>query len=213
MKSNYLLLLLTSVFFWSCTKNKSGEQDKKPVENEFEMQTYFPKTLGSYWIYRTEFKNPEGNLTMTTFDSVYVVGDTFYRGHSYTMYQTASPSNLSIFLSGWLADSSNFIIGPDGDLVFAPNDYQNILSVYNEFDTFTITRRMLPELEIASTLAGDFLCLVAQDEINFPNDNQRANIYYKEKRAEGVGLVSKEGGSFSGNTYVIRLARYYIAPE
>ncbi len=209
----HLIACMAALFvLLACKKETLEEKPKTVTPPPVQSTAYFPKTIGSYWIYETEATSPEGTLFSIRFDSVWVAGDTLIKGRNFTRHASSGTN----WLGGYFADSSNYIIEPSGRTSFGPLTHEGPLFTYTFDDLFSLTRTMLPETQIFSTLAGDFVCAAVKNQVKMHAQGEPTHLFF-EYRAENIGLISISSGSANGSGqitagYESNLVRYYIAP-
>ena len=113
MKS-ILVIFLTLLIYYSCTKTDSNPQTTVPVMTN----DYYPMAVGNYWVYEFVNKDPEGNIVgNSSIDSIKIVTDTLILEKLFYVFETNRPYPNTRFMRH---DSAGYIVDQHGDLKLLP---------------------------------------------------------------------------------------------
>jgi len=175
--------------------------------------SYFPMSVGSYWIYE-QYKIEQGMEEQATgvYDSIYVAKDTFINTNQYYILRSG-------FSDSWksiLRDSSGYLVNEQGKRLFKDNATGEVLykklSLNNDSDTIYMEKLIMEEpTTMIKVPAGTYSVVNAAFYQYFP----KALTTPKERMldymyAKNVGLVYRSYYDLdSGNKFSYQLLWYH----
>lgn len=183
--------------------------------------SYFPLTIGSFWIYQNLTIDPDGMETLREgADSIVISKDTIINNRLYYVFEG---SNYPFNGGEWgivdiLRDSMGYIVNPHGDIKLSFENFTDTLHVKTENHQdqllYTLSFKMEQEDVHVGVPAGSFQVinykgtLISAREIKGVPNPRYLNNYF----ASGVGNVLKTYYYLSSpNAIEKRLIRYHIA--
>ena len=118
-----IAILLTVSVLVACKKEEITyfDQEQQPTASYS-----FASTPGSYMVYRLHEIDSLGNdIVVGSIDTVFVYGDTVINGNTYTKMSNLYPSSYPQYIR----DSSGYIVGSGGNIVYA---YVNLGEIFTE---------------------------------------------------------------------------------
>jgi hypothetical protein len=160
------LLSILFVFLWSCNKDDDPTGSKD----------YFPLAVGNYWVYDHYSIDEDGVETkFPANDSLSITRDTVIRNQTYFVLE-----GIDFSTNEWkiveIRDSSNYLVDSNGKVLFARNDFENILStssIENKGEIIcTTTYKMEKVSENISVPAGSFEVLNFKGTVTVTNPSE-----------------------------------------
>lgn len=215
MKKIFSLLLIVTVFS-SCKKDKGEPKTDAPITSASSLSlTYFPMTIGSYWVYQNVRIDTLGNETITsTTDTVKLVGDTIINGNTYFVFNGSAWLNIPASMS-YYRDSSGYLVTPSGRAYFAQYALGTTLWTDSVPSYTTSYYKMKTGDSTITVPSGTYVSLVAQEWIYFTNHSYpwgspRIDQFFY---ADGIGKIKERNFFYGASDYFEgRLITYYIAP-
>jgi hypothetical protein len=204
-KSGFFLLALALL---GCSKSDSTTP---PSENTYTASSYYPLSVGNYWVYDLYEVDTNGVEAFIDTDSMYIEKDTILRGNRYFVKRTSRLNGVSI-----IRDSSDYLINRYGLRLFGPQDKSDTLDLlalpFNGADTTQLIHfQMNLQSRKVSLPAGNFNVLELIESVRFLSGSSTIRPY-SLYRAPNVGIVYSEG-SYSHNNPIrieYRLRRYFV---
>lgn len=210
---SFLLICILIVTISSCKK----EETPQPSNDSPYTSTYIQLKVGNYWIYESGIADSNGVVNNVSIDSFYIAKDTVINNKTYYIQTSLSaPFVISIF-----RDSSGYLLGTDGKILFSENNFTDVLrtdSVYISPTSNAIgygISKMANKDSVITVPAGTFSTRNFRTAfILFPPYNTQPNPRYSNTLyAHGVGRVLQTARSINGNIVVYqKLLRYHIQP-
>jgi hypothetical protein len=139
--------------------------------------TYTPMEIGRYWIYAHYQIDANGHaIPQSHTDSVIITGDTLINGSMYYVFEgTNYPWNSNQWqVISMLRDSSGYLVGIDGIIRFAQDNFTEVLAskteIYNGDTLYTLTYKMEVLPDWATVPAGSFEVLNYKGTVTMPRD-------------------------------------------
>lgn len=198
-------------FLFSCKKDEIP-QTCSPVVNE----SYFPLTVGSYWVYQWYRVDSLGDETvLNSIDTIRIVGDTIVGVNQYAIFEETNKFETPDIQRYYRRDSLGFLVDIDNNIFFSPSLSEDTIRV-SSGGFASIVYQMESSITNVDVLAGNFDCRNFRGTLTptgapIPVDWTEGflNNYY----SKGVGLVMENTFFFSqGPTVDLqrRLKEYYI---
>jgi hypothetical protein len=181
--------------------------------------SYYPLTIGNYWIYQSVKIDSIGNETVIpNIDSVIISRDTTIRNKQYFILEgTNSPFNPKWGIIAIYRDSSGYLVNNQGEIRFTENNFTDTLAyeveLNNQDTLYSLTYKMEASTNPVTVPAGTFNVLNFKGTVFTPReipgvDNPRyLNTYYAKK----VGKVLQSYFYLSSPRFIEkRLIRYKI---
>lgn len=218
MRKLFLLGLITLLIV-SCENNDPKPGIDEPVVTPD--HSYFPLTIGSFWVYQHLTINPDGIETLwEETDSIVVSKDTLINDRLYYVFEgTNYPFNGRDWgIVDILRDSMGYIVNQHGDVKLSFENFTDTLYVKTENHQdqllYTLSFKMEREDVQLGVPAGTFhvinykgTLISARESESVPNPRYLNNYF-----ASGVGNVLKTYYYLSSpNAIEKRLLRYHIA--
>jgi len=212
----YIVLSIILVSIISCKKeNPVSISSISDVEN-----SYYPLTVGSYWIYRwVEIDNETGEMinSFNQFDTIKVLKDTIIYHHRYAKIsdkQTLLSNNIEIY---YQRDSFGYIVNQFQQIYFSRNNFTDTLFSFS-FPNFLVSnKKMIPGIESVETDAGVFDCLNFQEQVEPLNSAATCEFMkFDNLFSKGVGRIKESyyyGSQLCNKTIQRQLIEYHIEPE
>jgi len=206
----FLVVVFALMVFSACSK----VEDEVIIHPEDPNSTYYPMSIGSYWIYdEYVYDSIQPKPTGKT-DSTYIASDTTIDGKKYFVYRSSSSPLWSLVMrdsSGYLVDNYGVIYFNSkaiGDTIFKKGNFNQT------GDTIYFQYRVMYKVGyVVDVPAGHFTKVkdarytqYFPKAISTPKRRISFNYYAKD-----VGLIYRTYLSF-GKNYEVRLARYHIEP-
>jgi len=187
---------------------------------------YYPKTIGSYWIYqhfRTDSNNVETQLT--TLDTIKIIGDTLINGHTYSImygrglpYITYTPGIIygGYGVLGYIRDSLHYQVDTYGRIVFSSQDFNTVLhqaSYTMDNKTNTLTQEMEDVRDSLTVPSGVYKVLNYKSTSSFIDHLLNISHTYPDRKdcyAKGVGRVLQSFVFADKSVFERRLWQYHI---
>jgi len=212
-----IILLIIFISILSCKKeNPVPISSISDVEN-----SYYPLTVGSYWIYRwIEIDNETGEMMdfNNRIDSIRVIKDTIIYGNRYAKIYDKntllSISNPEIY---YQRDSLGYIVDQFQQIYFSRNNFTDTLFSFF-FPNFLISiKKMIPGIESVETEAGIFECLNFQEQVEPINSGATCeSMKFDNLFSKGIGRITESyyfGTQLCNKTLQRQLIEYHIEPE
>jgi len=209
MKTKLFFASVLLTFIFSCEKENELITCSSPID-----KTYFPLTVGSYWIYQWYRVDTLGNETLleNSIDTVRIVKDTLIGNYQYAVQEEQYSLTSSIkFNRHFLRDSVGYLVNLKGEILFSVTNFIDTLSVINDV-TYKINYFMASDTFTINNSAGIFECLNYQGQVipligNFDWTERYLNNFY----AKEVGKIQETTFYFSSpNILERRLIEYRI---
>jgi hypothetical protein len=206
-----IVVLMMALLIASCRKEESNPVGSISMQEK--VTDYYPLTVGNYWIYKYYTSDSTLNfIDQNIIDSVYVEKDSVSNGKVYADVRSFS----SVFATGLLRDSSDYIITDAGKKLFTINqDTNNLIDRYlpSPNGMFHDTWKMKNSDSVCTVPSGQYQAkyLVGTLTSNAPSSPSMAkrNFYYAY--VKGIGLVYERLGYLSSPIYLEeRLIRYHV---
>jgi hypothetical protein len=160
--------------------------------------SYTPMEIGKYWVYGHYQIDPNGQaVAYSMTDSVIITSDTLISGSRYYVFEgTNYPWNGGQWqVIAMLRDSSGYLVDVHGIIVFAQDNFTEVLAskteIHNGDTLYTLTYKMETVHDEVTVPAGNFTVLNYKGTVTMPKElpgiqNPRfINTYY----AKGVGKI------------------------
>ena len=208
----FLTFALASCFLIACNKEDSSE---KISENS----SYYPLSVGNYWIYdhyRIHYDGTENLLTNNT-DSIVIAKDTIINSKKYFVFEgtDCKLGNHAMEVLKIMRDSSGYLVNQNGEIHFSSVNFDEDLLVEDYLlpnnDTIYITRyRMEDQPVTLFTPAGTFKVLNFRGTL--VDRYHLLPRYLNNYHARGVGEVQDDYFYLSDSTvyYERRLVRFHV---
>jgi len=209
-ETGFLVVVFALLLVSACSK----VEDEVIIHPEDPNSTYFPMTIGSYWVYgeyvydSTQAK-PTGNT-----DSTYIASDTSINGKKYFVFRSSTSPLWSLIMR----DSSDYLVDNNGVVYFNSKAIGDTIYKKGNFnqngDTIYFQYRVMYKIGYAVDVpAGHFTKV---EDARYTQLFPKAIITPKKRisfnyYAKNVGLIYRTYFSF-GKNYEVRLARYHINP-
>ena len=218
MKRISIITLAITTIILSCKKEETSSE----IAIETNSTAYFPLNKGSFWVY--EHRKIDSNGTDEPYslmlDTIRVSRDTMIDGHIYTILEGRyAPFHTKPHqIVDMIRDSSGYLISFNGEVLFAVENFNRVLSkdtgfVNRDFWYYALTRRMKYSNAPLHVKAGSFQTIYDEGSVVF---NPDVEVPYYERTmvthyARGVGKVMQRYFySASPYTYEKRLVAYHI---
>lgn len=207
MKIRIFIFLACTAFIFSCKKDNL----EVTCDNQL-TDSYFPLTVGSYWIYQWYSVDSSGmeEILENKIDSVMVTKDTLIGGYQYAVLEGrySFGGNPNEKFINYRRDSLGFLVDPQNNIYFSTTNTNDTLRTQTDV-AFFISYQMQNDLMPIEVPAGNFDCKNYQGSvipyITVPWTEQFLNQYY----AEGVGLV-KENTFYFSSAHISQLERRLV---
>lgn len=190
----FTFIISLLVLFTACEKDETTND-----QTSTEVMSYFPTTVGSYWVYEVKKIDENGNFVESTRDCVIVEPKEEIGNQDYHYYKHFSNVTHVPWLDVYFYDSQEYIVNKTGNKIFALYHHQDTINVYH--DT-TVTKDTLYTVYTIMSEAGDSVVVPADTFRNvitaeqhtylypehFPNQTNHDFIGY-HKYKKGVGTV------------------------
>lgn len=196
MKKQFILYFVATIMLFSFN---ACETENEPSEET--LPVYMPMAVGNYWIYQHFMVDSLGNEhPINTFDSVVITKDTLINNKLY--YEFVGKQKVTIS-TRMLRDSLGYLVNNNGEKLFSPSNFKDVLSVKKDSIQFNRMYRCIYTLKTKMeavpvqkiTAAGTFNTLNASGLLtNYYYDSSAVltdsietyqNTYY----AQNVGIV------------------------
>ncbi len=201
------------VLLSSCQKENTGNPEPEPDFVQLE--------TGNYWIYSFYKVDTNGVETLLPeTDSAYISGDTLINGNRYFIKITGniplkgSEAMPTYSQKTFLRDSSGCLVNEVGFILFARDNFSNVIRTDTIDGLFWFEYRMTGKDSLVQVPAGSFTTRTMAVtyyplDPNYPWGVRRMiNVY-----GEGVGMI-KYTYAFASHPsyYEARLLRYFVNP-
>ena len=158
MKAKQLLLGVSIVLLYACQKNE--DPVSSPGPDPIPINTFFPMSIGNYWVYEFVSKNPDGVIVGTpTYDTLKITKDTIIAYNTFYICSTNKPNSNTRFAR---RDSMGYIINPDGVIQIPPHATEMLYNFHygyiNGDTAFTYWEEFQEEFTV-STSVGTYECM------------------------------------------------------
>jgi|GEM_PF-325311 len=222
-----IVILSTSISFFSCKKDKKVEPDKESTNlPSTTYSNYSNLKVGNYWIYQRFEIDSSGNATpLAIVDSCYIEKDTLIHGNTYYKYMSPNfgnsvgPNSVSPNVAEFYRDSLSYIITNSGRIEFSSQDFTSIFKsgyqLVNPNDTVCrFEFKMGNQNTLITTPSGTYnTSSFNETYYMYPNYSAGGTIRTRHTRyAENVGKVTQEWYFFVSlpTKWERRLIRYHL---
>lgn len=128
MKIKLFTLVLSVLIIFSCKKENTTAANPSPT---IPINTYFPLSIGNYWVYEFSTHLPDGSIVGTpSIDTLKVVRDTLISDNTYYIIETNKPIPNS---QHYRRDSIGFIINNKGIVTLPPSANEGLYNFHYGF--------------------------------------------------------------------------------
>ena len=212
---SFFFLFILSIY--SCKKENLSEISYISDVDE----SYYPLTVGSYWIYKwVKIDRITGEIESFTnsLDTIKVLKDTLISNH---VYSVIYDNNNLLFPNGsndiyYRRESLGYILDQFNNIYFSRTNIQDILSESVILNLFKLTRKMEPYIINKETEAGIFDCKNLKERAEIFVSFGCETIDFENLFSKGVGRITESyffGSQICKETLQRQLVEYHIEPE
>jgi len=198
MKKNALVLGLglSLSFFIACNKKEAPGTDtqlKTPVTSP-SVTDYFPLAAGDYWVYKQSFYDTNGNSIPQTWknDSVVIKNDTVINSKNYRIVADYNYLGRTTPVINYYRDSSDCIVGDNGNIIFSTNASGAIYKYILSSDTIAYVNYTYNEAPTNVTVPlGTYSCVDFKGDVYRKADNYSKAYLVHKYYCKNIGPVKK----------------------